>query len=50
MASYTMTKVEKELHDRVKILAIIRKKQIQEVVEEAIREYIEKNKGEFKNI
>lgn len=47
---YTTIQIKNELYDRIKILSIVRRKSFRRLVEEAVSEYLEKNKEAIREI
>ena len=47
---YTMVRIENNIHDKLKILAIIRKISFQDIVKEAAVEFVKKHENEIRNI
>jgi hypothetical protein len=47
---YTVVKLERLMHDKLKILCIIRDKNLQELVNQAVSEFVERNESEIRNI
>jgi predicted HicB family RNase H-like nuclease len=50
LSKYTMVRIENEIHDKLKILAIIRKVSFQDIVKEAASEFVREHEDEIRNI
>jgi hypothetical protein len=47
---YTVVKLDRLMHDKLKILCIIRGENLQKLVNQAVSEFVERNESEIRNI